>query len=686
MKISKFRNKDFFVFKKWGRKGFSLFSILRKVVKVSVLPVAYFVSVPSVSIGAEQDTSIVRITHDIEEVEVSASRSPLIYSQIARILSVIESTEIQESPAESIQDLLEHIAGVDIRQRGAEGVQADISVRGGSFDQVLILLNGINITDPQSGHHNLNIPVSLSQVERIEILEGPAARVYGPNAFSGAINIVTKKPAGFSAQASATTGNYGYLNGNLSGSFQTGATGHSLAIHRSNSKGYIENTDFESTNFFYSAERNSAAGKLSAQAGISGKGFGANSFYSPLYPEQYEKTETCFTSLKWNSERKMHFTPAIYWRRHLDKFMLFRNESPEWYLNHNYHRTDVGGINLNSWFIWKGGKSAFGAEFRTEKIASNVLGENMESFIKVRNEDAFYTKSKTRSIASLFLEHTFFGNNWSLSAGIMANSISDNRPEVNFFPGIDFNYGISTRLKMIASWNTSMRMPTFTDLYYSGPVNTGNTKLKPEETSAAELGVKYSTSFLEGHAVIFHRTGKNLIDWVKESENDEMWQAMNHTRIISNGTEVQVQYLPKAHLKGFFPNTVKISYLFNNQQKQKGELISYYVLDNLRHKFVAGINQSFTGRLSSEISLIYQQRNGTYGLFMPNGVSVETPYPSFWLTHVKIQYQWDKVQFYVSANNLFDVHYFDLGNVAQPGRWIKAGVSLSLKFKEPLKN
>ena len=71
---------------------------------------------------------------------------------------------------------------------------------------------------------------------------------------------------------------------------------------------------------------------------------------------------------------------------------------------------------------------------------------------------------------------------------------------------------------------------------------------------------------------------------------------------------------------------------------------------------------------------------------MPNGVSVETPYPPFWLTHVKIQYQWDKVQFYVSANNLFDVHYFDLGNVAQPGRWIKAGVSLSLKFKEPLKN
>ncbi len=110
-----------------------------------------FCRLPLVSSGSEQDSSSVRITHEIDEVEVAASRSPLIYSQIARILSVIESADIQQSPAQSVQDLLEFIAGVDVRQRGAEGVQADISIRGGSFDQTLILLNGINITDPQTG-------------------------------------------------------------------------------------------------------------------------------------------------------------------------------------------------------------------------------------------------------------------------------------------------------------------------------------------------------------------------------------------------------------------------------------------------------------------------------------------------------------------------------------------------------
>ncbi len=162
--------------------------MLRRIVKISVLSISYLVSAPAISFAVEQDTTEVKMQYDLDEIEVSAQRSPALYSQVARIISVIESKEIESSPAQSVQNLLEYVASVDVRQRGAEGVQADISIRGGTFDQTLILLNGINITDPQTGHHNFNLPVNLNQIERIEILEGPAARVYGPNAFSGAIN------------------------------------------------------------------------------------------------------------------------------------------------------------------------------------------------------------------------------------------------------------------------------------------------------------------------------------------------------------------------------------------------------------------------------------------------------------------------------------------------------------------
>ena len=180
-------------FRRWRSKSYSMFLTLKQTVNISVLSVAYLVSVPVTTVAGQQDTTEVKMQYDLDEIEVTAQRSPALFSQVAQIISVIEKEEIEATSSQSIQDLLEYVAGVDVRQRGAEGVQADISIRGGTFDQTLILLNGINITDPQTGHHNLNLPVSIAQVERIEILEGPAARIYGPNAFSGTINIVTKK-------------------------------------------------------------------------------------------------------------------------------------------------------------------------------------------------------------------------------------------------------------------------------------------------------------------------------------------------------------------------------------------------------------------------------------------------------------------------------------------------------------
>ncbi|WP_372933001.1 TonB-dependent receptor plug domain-containing protein [Mariniphaga sediminis] len=676
-KFQKWKKKECLTFKKWGRKNFSLYSTLRKEVKISVLSVAYFLLAPVFSVAMEPDTSAVKMEYDLEEIEVSASRTPALYSEIARVLSVIESQEIEQAPVTSVQDLLEYVASVDIRQRGAEGVQADINTRGGTFDQTLILLNGINITDPQTGHHNLNLPVSLSQIERIEVLEGPAARIYGPNAFSGAINIVTKQPEDKTLSARIDGGSYGYFNGNLAGSFNTGKIDHLFAGNRKRSDGYIENTDFGISNLFYSGQLLSEAGKLSVQTGASEKGFGANSFYSAVYPNQFERTQTIFSSAKWESFSKLHLTPVVYWRRHFDKFLLFR-DNPDLYKNH--HRTDVWGANLNSWFLWEGGKTAFGAELRTEKILSNVLGEELGEPVGVRGEDAFYTHSKTRRIASVFFEHVYYLNDWIFSAGAMANHISDREPGWNFFPGIDLSYQFSPALKMVASWNTSLRMPTFTDLYYSGPTNIGNPDLKPERSQIWEGGIKWNTPFFKGHLTGFFNQGRNIIDWVKSDGDQELWQSMNHTTINSRGIEINLQYFPNKHLGTQWPNKIQFSYLYNNQSKEQGELISYYVLDNLRYKFVASVNQEILENLTVDLKLTYQDREGNFTLYQNQKPAGETPYKPFFLTDAKVQYQIYPLKIYVSANNLFNRTYFDLGNIAQPGRWMKAGILFDLKF------
>ena len=659
-------------FKKWGRKSYSLFVAMKQTVKISVLSVAYLVSVPTISGAGEQDTTEVKMQFDIDEIEVSAQRSPALYSQVARIISVIESEEIEATPAQSVQELLEYVAGVDVRQRGAEGVQADVSIRGGTFDQTLILLNGINITDPQTGHHNLNLPISLSQIERIEVLEGPAARVYGPNAFSGAINIVTKQSGKKRIELSVGGGSFEYFDANLSGSFKTGKLNHSVAVNRKSSKGYINNTDFVISNIFYSNLINAEKGKFSFQVGASQKAFGANSFYTPKYPNQYEETKTLFTSAKWESDSKLHITPVIYWRRHQDRFELFRDNPAPWYKNHNYHLTNVYGANLNSWVQWKLGKTAFGVEFRSENILSNVLGEEIDVPQNVPGEDAEFTKSTSRNIVSLFLEHFVYLNKWTATVGLMSNHISGSNLGINVFPGVDVSYNLTSELKIFSSLNTSLRMPTFTDLYYSGPTNIGNPTLNPEKSITFEGGFKLNRNFIQGHAVVFYRQGKDIIDWVK-MDGDEVWQPQNLTQLNSLGTELQVLFNLRKQFGNPFPNKLMFSYFYNNLEKENFDFVSNYVLDNLKHKFVGSINQSVTKNIIVDFRILFQDREGTYTEFVDSDWGSEVEYKPFWLFDIKMNYNWNYLTVFVSANNIFDLRYNDIGNVIQPGRWIKAG-------------
>ncbi|MCY1718855.1 TonB-dependent receptor [Prolixibacteraceae bacterium Z1-6] len=665
-------------FKKWGRKSYSSFLTLKKAVVISVLSVVYLISTPVITLATAQDTSEVKMQYDLDEIEVSAQRSPALYSQVARIISVLESKEIEAAPAQSVQDLLEYIAGVDVRQRGTEGVQADVSVRGGTFDQTLILLNGINITDPQTGHHNLNLPVSLAQIERIEILEGPAARVYGPNAFSGAINIVTKQNKGNSMQASLAGGSFGFFDGNLAGSFQTGKMSHMLAINGKRSDGYINNTDFTDLNGFYSNQLNGKMGTLKFQLGLTEKGFGANSFYTPKYPNQYEATKTLFTSLKWEGNGKLHLTPSVYYRRNQDRFELFRDNPASWYVDHNYHLTHVYGANLNSWIQWAGGKTAFGVEYRSEHIFSNTLGIDMDDPKDVPGEDAQFTKSDSRNMVSGFLEHAAYIDNWIITAGLMANYISGSDLGLNVFPGIDVSYVISDGVKLYSSYNTSLRMPTFTDLYYDGPTNIGNPDLKPEKSATIEGGFKLNKPLVRGHAVVFYRRGKDIIDWVK-TEDDEVWTPQNLTELNNLGIELQTNLLFRNRFGAKYPN-LQFSYLFNSLQKQETDFISNYVLDNLKHKLVASVNQQIVKDLFVDFKLVYQDRAGTYTKFEDKVEVGQVEYDPFLTADAKLSYNTKELTVFTSVNNLFDVTYNDIGNVIQPGRWIKLGLSYKLNF------
>ncbi len=686
--INKHRRAEILTFRRWGGHGYSLFQALKKQVHIAALAIVYFSVAMPEDVHAQADSLKVNMEYDLDEIEVSAQRAPVTYSQVARIVSVIERDQIEAAPAGSIQDLLEYALGVDIRQRGTYGIQADISVRGGSFDQTLILLNGINLSDPQTGHHNLNLPVSLKNIKRIEILQGPSARVYGPNAFSGAINIVTEAEDANLFDLDVSFGEHQLRDINVSGNVTQGNFNSFLAFSNTSSAGYIKNidfnnTDFETYNLFYQGTLKTEPGRFDVQIGHSNKAFGANSFYTPKYPNQFEQTKTTFASVKMNTGRKLHFTPALYWRRHQDRFELFRDNPASWYAGHNYHMTDVLGMNLNSWFSSSLGKTAIGAEFRSENIWSNVLGEALNEPIDVPGEKGqTFTKSHSRTTVSYFAEHTFYLNRFTASAGAMANWISDLNFAWNIYPGIDLSYEISDNLKSYASLNKSLRMPTFTDLYYNGPTNKGNPDLKPEQSTTVEGGFKYRNHYLYSQLAVYHRVGKDLIDWVRESE-DYLWETRNLTEIKSNGAEFAAELdLNKAFGKKLFIHKLGVNYAYNDLNKGESNYLSNYVLDNLRHKLVINLEHSILNNIYASWKLRFQDRNGSYSKFEDKVYVSESDYAPFWLTDIKVYYKSEYAQIYFAVNNLFDKEYVDLGNVKQPGRWLSFGLKYHLNLSK----
>ena len=612
-------------------------------------------------------------TLKLEEIVISGQSSPEIYSALSRIVNTISQADIHRMPANNLQDILEYSSALDIRQRGSHGVQADVSMRGGSFEQVLILLNGVRINDPQTGHHNLNIPVNIEEIERIEILHGPGSGIYGPNALSGAVNIITREPDGNILSGTIRGGEYGFLEINAAGGFESGPVSHRISAGNSSSAGFTGNTDFDITNIFYRSAVKTGLGSFDLQAGYLDKGFGASNFYTSLYPDQYERIKASFTNLTFQTGSRVNYSQSLYIRRHHDRFELFRNNPADWYNGHNYHMTGTYGTHAALIIPHPAGRLHFGGEIRNESILSSVLGEKLDTPKPVKNEgDALFYYHKARNQINLTAGNTLIYGRHAMSAGLLISK-TDNSGW-GLYGGIDISYGISNNLTWFSSWNQSLRIPSFTDMYYRGPVQAGNPDLQPEEAVTLETGIRVPGRHWRGHVALFTRKGTNIIDWVK-MDDDMMWESQNISVFNTYGIDAEIAWFRPEGMN--FPvNEIKAGYSFLDISKQSEEYISAYVLDHLRHKFVSGVTFPF-GRGGLVLMAVYQDRSGTYTDFQSGR---EVPYTPHFLVDTGLNFRINKeIILNLDISNVFNIVYNDIGNVPVPGRWIKAGASFSLK-------
>mgnify|MGYP001400536836 CR=1 FL=1 len=588
-----------------------------------------------------QSDSLEVKTNKLNEIILNSTRIDLPLSQHSRTIKVIGLSDIKKSGAPNVVTLLQQVSGIDIRQRGVEGMQADLYIRGGSFDQTLLLVDGIKLEDAQTGHHSLNLLPPINLIERIEVLKGPAARIYGQNAFTGAVNIVTRAAGLGKNQLSAQAGSFDQYH--FKSTLQTkikkgGILGH---FSYNTSNGYRHNTDFNNRNYFIKGNFETKEVSFNLIGYFSDREFGANGFYATsAATEQYEETQGSLVALSAvkKTERSI-FKPRIYWRRNQDMYVYIR-DNPSIY--RNLHITNKAGVALDYSLFSSFGTTGIGIDFASVGISSNNLGEH------------------SRSMTSIFAEHQFllFEDKLDITPGIAFNSYTDFG--IHFFPGIDLGYAFDNKFRVYGNIGSTYRIPTYTDLFYSDRTTSGNENLKPESALAAELGFRHTNSTYSFSAAYFIRNPENLIDYVKDRE-EALWVANNIQKVTTKGFELEYN-----HNYSLFnqPQSFRLGYTYiDDDVKGVSEYnFSRYSINSLKNHFIL---KSFNKWSAQDFGFKGTLSSG--GVFKVAERTSGEPYSVF-----DINLQWsspaNKFDITLLLNNIFDEVYTETNMVPMPER------------------
>ena len=602
-------------------------------IKITLLIVLLFYAVQAKA----QVETVKRDT--LKEVIITSSRIDLPFKENSRSIVVITSEVIKNSAATNVADLLQQVAGVDIRRRGTAGSQADLYIRGGGFDQTLLLIDGIKMDDSQTGHHTLNAALPLEVIERIEIIKGPAARVFGQNAFTGAINIVTKNKLDNNASINVEAGSFSQLNYSLTVGKETENTSIIAHVGALTSDGYRENSDYSNYNYFVKGIFNKKKQPIEMIATFFDKKFGAQNFYTPSSWgfNEYEETQSSLfgVSTTFNTE-KFKITPRMYWKRGQDIFLLKRDD-PSFY--RNLHITNKVGIETNASYTSNSGITGFGVDISRVFISSNNLG------------------NRNRTMANLFLEHRFklADGKLDITPGVAVTYFSDFK--FHAFPGLDIGYQLSDNLKAYGNLGITYRVPTYTDLYYNDSSTSGNPNLNPEEAFAQEIGLKYNSDRFTTSVAIFNRKATNLIDYVKPDATATKFVATNFAEVNTKGFELNADYRFKINE---FTQTLSFGYNFlKDDILDQNKDLSRYSLNTLKHQFIT----RFTSKLFKNVrqNIIYKHAERTVG----------TSY-NVWDASVIVDVH--KFSVTLTANNIFDADYIESGFVPMPPSNILLGL------------
>ena len=592
---------------------------------------------------------------ELDEVEILSSPRIEIES-LQNSISVISISkeEIQNSTATNVSELLQQIAGIDIRRRGVEGMQADLYIRGGSFDQTLLLIDGIKVEDPQTGHHTMNMTLPLEVIERIEITKGSAGRIYGQNAFTGAVNIITKKNIKNNLSVELTGGSFDQKRGSLTVQRKLENSDILFNYNRKESEGYRYNTDFKNDELFIKSNFKIKDQKVSAIGAFNERKFGANGFYaSPEAIDQYEETQASIIGLTTAFKKDdLIIKPKLYWKRNQDMYVYLRQD-PSVY--RNLHISNKVGIEVNASTSNSIGNLGLGIDLSKVSLTSNNLG------------------NRNRTMLNMFIEQQikFQNEKIDLTPGIAITYFSDVSTRLNyqsnffnnlfFYPGMDLGYRFKKNLKLYSNVGYTYRIPTYTDLFYSSPTTLGNENLKLEKALSKEIGLKYLKSNFNLSVSLYQRDASDIIDYVRNNEA-EPWQANNIREITTNGFELNMGY--KFYLGAFRPQSINIGYSnINDDLLETDFTFSRYALNSLKNQITATYMFQIRDFISSTLTFKNSERLNN---------------ESYTVIDFRTSYIYDKFTLSIILNNILDEDYTETNLVPMPGFNSLVGIKYSI--------
>jgi iron complex outermembrane recepter protein len=578
-------------------------------------------------------TSVLAQQQPTQTVVVTGTFEPMTLEEIDRAVRVLPARS-QGLVLNSLVDLLRLDPSVDLEERAPDGVQTDVSIRGATFGQTLVLLNGQRLNDAQSGHHNMDIPVPLEGVSRVEVLRGSGSTMYGSDAIGGVINVIAEPPAVTEFRMRTALGNEGINQQRASLGIAGRKVSEQVSFARDFSSGFRPDRDYRNLEFASTTRLGTSLGTTSVTAAYMDHPFGADQFYGNF--NSWEDTKTWFAGLQQQIGDQT--TASFSFRRHSDLFVLYRDR-PEFFTNHHSDESYQAALRRRQEI--SGNVTAFyGVETLHESIVSDNLGDH------ARSRGAAYAAVDFRALKRFSLSVSAREEIYRNFSGTLSPTVSG-------------AIWLSQRLKLRASGSRAFRVPSYTDLYYHDPGNVGNPDLRPESARTYEAGLDWIPSAkVRGDLTVFERRVRDGIDYFRLSPTD-LWRALNISNLKFTGAEAALHLTPSR------TQTIDFRYTaLRGVQDTVPVGATKYTFNYPTHSGVVQwqVNPKGNFLFRTRVGVLDRRSGDTYAL---------------WDVYAALPH--GKVHPFLQISNLANSSYQEIQGVPMPGRTVIGGVEVVLR-------